>query len=150
MAKPLIYKTVTFEFSAHHRLISNTLTHAENFNTFSKCMGSFGHGHNYKLKVTFRYAYDQEDPYLVSRLSNQLKQLVIEPCNFQSLNEVFALKGIDNPVTTGEQIIHVFADWIKRDWIAEFIDEMELVETRKNSFFYKFPEHHALYSLKTN
>lgn len=145
MAKPLIYKTVTFEFAAHHRLISNTLNHDENFKIFSKCMGNFGHGHNYKLKVTFRYSYDQEDPFLVSRLSEQIKEIIIDPCHYQSLNEVFAARGIKNPVTTGEQIVHVFADWIRTETVAEFIDEMELIETRKNSFFYKFPAHHNLY-----
>ena len=145
MVKPIIYKTVTFEFAAHHRLISNTLSHDENYKIFSKCMGNFGHGHNYKLKVTFRYEYDQEDPFVVSRLSEHVREIIINPCNYQSLNEVFAARGIKNPVTTGEQIIHVFADWLITEEVAEFIDEMELIETRKNSFFYKFPSHHQLY-----
>ena len=143
MVKPLIYKTVTFDIPCHHRLISNTLSHSENLEVFSKCMGQYGHGHNYKLKVTFRYAYDQEDPFLINKLKDQVFEIVVKPCMYQSLNEVFAHRGINNPITTGEQIVHVFANWLKEEPIISFLHQMELVETRKNSFFYNFDSHYT-------
>ena len=145
MVKPVIYKTVTFEIPCHHRLISNTLSHDENLSVFSKCMGQYGHGHNYKLKVTFKYAFSQENPFLSDQLKNQVFEIVVKPCMYQSLNEVFAKRGIQNPITTGEQIVHVFAEWLEDSPVMAYLDEMELVETRKNSFFHKFQNHHNLY-----
>ena len=57
---------------------------------------------------------------------------------YQSLNEVFAERGIQNPITTGEQIIHVFAEWLHESPVLKYLDEMELVETRKIHSFTNF------------
>ena len=144
MVKPVIHKTITFDIPCHHRLISNTLSHEENLEVFSKCMGKYGHGHNYKLKVTFQYIYDQNDPFLTDKLKDQVFEVVVKPCMYQSLNEIFLKRGVKNPITTGEQIIHVFAHWLRETSIVNFLHKMELVETRKNSFFYKFDQTDAI------
>ena len=138
MAKPLIHKTITHVISAHHRLISNRLNHEENVEVFSKCMGLYGHGHNYKLKATYRWSYDQEDPFFIQSIDESLQELVVRPFLYKSLNVEFERMGIENPVTTGEQIIEVLGHILEKSPISDYLDQIELVETRKNSFFYQF------------
>jgi len=41
-----------FEFSASHRLHSDSLNEKENIEAFGKCNNPHGHGHNYELQVT--------------------------------------------------------------------------------------------------
>ncbi|MEK6677288.1 MAG: 6-carboxytetrahydropterin synthase [Planctomycetota bacterium] len=44
--------TLSFEFSASHRLRNSTWNEAENSRVFGKCANPNGHGHNYVLDVT--------------------------------------------------------------------------------------------------
>jgi len=138
MAKPILYKTHTFEIPCHHRLVSNTLSHEQNQQVFSKCYGNYGHGHNYKLKITFRYPYSQEEPLADQKWTAIIEEMLVAPCSYQSLNVVFANWGIKNPITTGEQILEVFAQKLEQSSIQKVLFEAELVETRKNSFYYSF------------
>ncbi|MBT3786380.1 hypothetical protein HOF92_15505 [bacterium] len=138
MGKNWIHKTHTFELLCHHRLISKTLTHEQNLETFGKCMGTHGHGHNYRLKITFRYPYCPDNPLFDQDLCADIERLIIKPFSHTSLNEVFKEMGIRNPITTGEQIIEVFAQVLREDEVCQWLDSMELVETRRNSFFWYF------------
>jgi len=140
MERHWIYKTRCFELPCHHRLISATLQHAENLDTFGKCMGLFGHGHNYKLKVSFRYLYDPEDPFFDQTLALVIMDEIVKPFAYTSLNESFQKLGVPNPITTGEQIISVFAHILQSSHIKPHLHSMELVETRRNSFFWNFCE----------
>ena len=138
MVKHWIHKTKTFELPCHHRLISSTLNTSENRATFGKCMGEFGHGHNYKLKLTFKYIYNQELPFFDRSLYSVVLEKIIKPFAYTSLNDSFLLIGINNPITTGEQITEVFAGILADSEISPYLLEMELVETRRNSFFWSF------------
>ena len=101
-------------------------------------MGQFGHGHNYKLKVTFKYIYDQENPFFFKKLCSVISEKIIQPFAYTSLNESFLKIGITNPITTGEQITAVFANLLEHSDAHPFLFSMELVETRRNSFFWHF------------
>ena len=46
------YATRVYEFSASHRLQSDSLSEQENRDLFGKCNYPNGHGHNYVLEVT--------------------------------------------------------------------------------------------------
>ena len=63
---------------------------------------------------------------------------IIKPFAYTSLNDSFLLIGINNPITTGEQITEVFAGILADSEISPYLLEMELVETRRNSFFWSF------------
>jgi 6-pyruvoyltetrahydropterin/6-carboxytetrahydropterin synthase len=49
--KPMVRLSQRFEFSAAHRLHSETLSAAENRDVFGRCNNANGHGHNYELEV---------------------------------------------------------------------------------------------------
>ncbi len=132
---PLFYKTITHEFSAHHRLISRHLSLEENRATYGKCMGEFGHGHNYKVRITYAFSLSELESGLLAQTDLQVKRLIIDPFAFKSLNHEFAQMGLENPVTSGEQIACVFHQILKNADLASRIQRLEVVETRKNSFF---------------
>ncbi len=139
MAKSRIHKTLSFEISAHHRLMSQTLTREENQGIFGKCMGHFGHGHNYKLRLTCALDYSYKSPWPEIEVREKVKELIVEPFEGKSLNQAFEERNVANPITTGEQIIQVFALILKEDpFLAPWLYSLELQETRKNSFSLKF------------
>lgn len=132
----MILKTKKYSLHCHHRLISNQLTHDENVDVFSKCMGQYGHGHEYLIRLTF--LIKPNDFSLEDKIDQHVTSCLINPFSYQSINHVFASIGIENPVTTGEQIVKVFAKLLQQDPISDSYHKLEVVETRKNSFFHFF------------
>ena len=49
----IAHLTRRYHFSASHRLHAESLSEADNRETFGKCNNPFGHGHNYIAAVTF-------------------------------------------------------------------------------------------------
>lgn len=136
MVKTMILKTKSYSLHCHHRLISNQLSHNENVKVFSKCMGEFGHGHEYLVKLSF---FKKKDDFeLETKVDLHLKKCLIDPFSYQSINHVFDSMGIENSITTGEQIVQVFAKLLQQDILSKCYHKIELVETRKNSFFHFF------------
>jgi 6-pyruvoyltetrahydropterin/6-carboxytetrahydropterin synthase len=129
-----LYKTITFELKAHHRLISNRLTQEENERIYQKCMGKHGHGHNYKICVTFCLSPEDFSNGRLTLFTSQVHSLLIEPFHLKSLNVEFAAMGVENPVTTGEQIVSIFSEKLRLAGLSEFVSRLEVQETRKNSF----------------
>jgi 6-pyruvoyltetrahydropterin/6-carboxytetrahydropterin synthase len=54
------YLSRRYHFSASHRLHVDSLSDAENRETFGKCNNPHGHGHNYVVQVTYSGAVDPE------------------------------------------------------------------------------------------
>jgi len=131
---PRLYKTVTFELKAHHRLISNRLSQEENERIYQKCMGKFGHGHNYKICVTFCHSANDVLYGRLKHLTSLVHSLLIEPFHLKSLNAEFAAMGVENPTTTGEQIVSIFTQKLVEAGLSEHVIRLEVQETRKNSF----------------
>ncbi len=46
------YLTRSVEFEASHRYWNPAFSHEKNLQVFGKCVSPYGHGHNYKLRVT--------------------------------------------------------------------------------------------------
>ena len=89
-----------FEFSAARQTMSPRLTGEENEKLFGAAASPFGHGHNYRARLTFRQAPANEDRSLVSSsgIEKCLGSLRSE-LDHKNLNqEVPGLK--DQPVTT--------------------------------------------------
>jgi 6-pyruvoyl-tetrahydropterin synthase len=112
------------------------LTHDENVKVFSKCMGQYGHGHEYLVRLSF--LFKPNDFTLEKQVDQHIKDCLITPFSYQSINQVFDSIGIDNSITTGEQIVKVFAQLLQKDSISKSYHKIEVVETRKNSFFHLF------------
>ncbi|MCJ8345114.1 hypothetical protein MJH12_06215 [bacterium] len=132
----MILKTKTYKLPCHHQLISNQLSHEQNEEVFSKCMGLYGHGHEYLLRSSFLLATDNFE--LERQVDLHVKEQLLDTFSHQSLNIVFQEMGIENPVTTGEQIVLIFADLLSKDLLSKNYYRIELVETPKNSFYHFF------------
>ncbi|MCO4782248.1 MAG: 6-carboxytetrahydropterin synthase [Candidatus Cloacimonetes bacterium] len=132
----MILKTKKYSLHCHHRLISKQLSHQENLKVFSKCMGQYGHGHEYLVRLSF--FIQSNDFELEKKVDQHIDDCLITPFSYQSINQVFDSIGVDNSITTGEQIVKIFALLLQKDPLSECYYKIEVVETRKNSFFHFF------------
>ena len=77
-----------YRFSASHRLHVDTLTDAENRETFGKCNHPHGHGHNYTLQVTVAGPVQPDTGMVVDmlKLDSLVKDRVLDRFDVQNLN----------------------------------------------------------------
>ncbi len=96
-----------FEFSAARQTTSPRLTPEENQKLFGVAASPFGHGHNYRARLTFQGRSNESDLPLVrfSEMQSCLESLR-EELDHKNLNqEVLAL--IDQPITTENLARHI-------------------------------------------
>lgn len=105
---PMIRMTQRFEFSAAHRLHTDTLTAAQNAALFGKCNNPNGHGHNYELDVTIGgpVAPDTGRLIPVHEFQQVVNQRVIQAFDHKHLNlDCPAFAGINPTVENIARII---------------------------------------------
>ncbi len=134
MSDKKVYLTRVYRFSAAHRLWSPFLSEEENKKIYGKCGQSSGHGHNYTVKVTVKGSVDPLTGMLIdiAELDEIVDKHVIEP--FDHKNLCVELKNI--PVMTSESIIKEIWDRLQPHIKKVELSNIELHETRKNSFEY--------------
>lgn len=90
----MILLTRRFVFSASHRLVSTRLDTTGNADTYGACQRI--HGHNFRLEVTVTGDPDPRTGFFcnVLELEKTVRQLVIEPCDHQLLNELPMFAGM--------------------------------------------------------
>ncbi len=97
--------TKEFQFSAAHRLCSDTLSAEENRNTYGKCADL--HGHTYRLQITISGPV-KEDGMIINFC--QLKQLVQE--KILSRYDHAFLNDLDEyatlPTTAENMVAHIY------------------------------------------
>jgi len=92
----MVYLTRVEHFNAAHRLYNPAWDDARNEEVFGKCANQNWHGHNYELLVTIKGDPDPETGFVfdVKRLSNIIKDQVVEKIDHRNLNEdVSFMKG---------------------------------------------------------
>ncbi len=119
-------------FNAAHRLYNPAWSDQENDRVFGKCNNPNYHGHNYELLVKLTGKTDPETGYVfdMKRLSDIIKDEVIEPFDHRNLNEDVPEFQSLNP--TAENIAMII--WRKlRDRIDPDYDlKITLYETERN------------------
>lgn len=96
-----------FEFSAARQTMSPRLTSEENEKLFGLAASPFGHGHNYRARLTFRSETDRDASPAFYPIQNSLDSLRSE-LDHKNLNrEVPALA--DQPITTENLARHIHA-----------------------------------------
>ena len=97
--------TRRFVFSASHRLVSDHLDAAANACTFGACQRV--HGHNFRLEVSVTGEPDPATGFFcnVLELERTVRELVVTPCDHQTLNDLPMFAGI---VPTMEMVAQVF------------------------------------------
>ncbi len=102
----MLYITRIEHFNAAHKLYNPNWSREKNEAVFGKCANENWHGHNFELHVTIKGEPDPDTGFVydVKRLSNIVKEYVIEKLDHKNLNEdVDFMKGklcsIENLVT---------------------------------------------------
>ncbi len=133
----MIYLTKRVSFSASHRLWSDHLTEAENYNTYDKCANPNGHGHNYILEVTVRGECDEKTG-MVINLTDEKKiihEQIIHWVDHKHLNyDVPWLKGV---IPTTEILVMKFWQRLEHHFPDGTLYEVKLRETESNSAAYR-------------
>ena len=92
----MVYLTRVEHFNAAHRLFNPGWSDEKNEEVFGKCANQNWHGHNYELLVTIKGEPDPDTGFVfdVKRLSNIIKDQVVEQLDHRNLNEDVAfMKG---------------------------------------------------------
>jgi len=87
MAKT-VYVTRREHFNAAHKLWHDEWSEEKNFEVFGKCANPNWHGHNFNLFVTVKGSPHNETGFVIDlkKLSEMIKELVIEPLDHKNLN----------------------------------------------------------------
>src|SRR5438034_1040725 len=84
---PMVRLSQKFEFSASHRLHSDSLSDEENRKCFGKCNNPHGHGHNYELQVTLAGEPDEKGLLIdVPAFERIVAETVIDRFDHKNLN----------------------------------------------------------------
>ena len=84
----MVYLTRSEHFNAAHKLYNPAWTYEQNEAIFGKCANENWHGHNYELLVTIKGQPSPDTGFVfdVKRLSNIIKEHVIEKVDHKNLN----------------------------------------------------------------
>ncbi len=84
----MVYLTRNEHFNAAHKLYNPAWSYEKNEEVFGKCANENWHGHNYELQVTVKGRPDAHTGFVfdVKKLSNIIKEQVIEKCDHRNLN----------------------------------------------------------------
>ena len=138
---PMLTVTRTYDFSASHRLHSQSLSDAENAELFGKCNWENGHGHNYDVEVTLAGEADPQTGRLVDleRLDAMVENVVLKPYDHKHLNYDTADFRALNP--TSENLTKVIWDNLQAQLSSQPLGAARLYrvavrETARNYFEY--------------
>ena len=97
-----------FEFSAAHRLHSDSLSEKDNWEVFGRCNNPNGHGHNYELEVTLTGNPNPAGQILpIPTLQKIVKEKVIDLFDHKHLNlDCEEFKTLNPTVENIAQVIH--------------------------------------------
>ncbi len=133
----MVYLTRRVTFSAAHRLWSEHLSEAENYETYAKCANPNGHGHNYIMEVTLRGEPDTRTGMLLNLtdMKRIINEQVVDDVDHKHLNyDVPWLEGI---VPTAEMLAIKFWERLQRGFPSGLLYEVKLHETENNIAFYR-------------
>lgn len=134
---PMVTLTRVYEFSAAHRLHSNTLSASENRELFGKCNNPHGHGHNYVLEVTVGGEPDPDTGFVTDlpALDGAVEELIVQRYDHRHLNldvEEFATL---NP--TSENLVRVIWQRLQPALPPGHLRRITIRETERNIFSYE-------------
>ena len=132
----MVYLTKVYEFSAAHRLHSQSLSDGENRDIFGKCNNPSGHGHNYVLEVTVRGDVDAKTGLVagLNLLDDVVEKQVYARFDYKHLNLDTPEFETLNP--TSENFVKVLWDVLEPNLQPVVLHRLRLRETPKNHFDY--------------
>ncbi len=121
----------SYRFEAAHRLVSKSLSDAENERVYGKCAREGGHGHNYEIVVIFEGEPDAETGWVFDRAAADalVEEHLLSRVDHRNLNDVV------EEVTTGENLAVIFHRWLSSAFDGSAsIASVEVIETPRNRF----------------
>lgn len=124
-----------YRLSASHRLISESLSEAENQNVYGKCANPHGHGHNYTVEVTVGGEIDKTTGMVVDlrQLDGCVNREVLEPFDHQNLNTVECFR---EQVPTTENLVIEIRTRLQKALPQKLTLTVRVEETSNNFFEY--------------
>jgi len=134
------YLSRRYRFSASHRLHDESLSEAENLETYGKCNNPHGHGHNYVLEVTMCGPVDRNGMVCnLADLDECVRQEVLARFDLENLNMRPELANLvpttENLCTVIFHLLH--SEILKRRFTEAHLNRVRLEETLMNSFAYE-------------
>ena len=132
--------TRRYRFVASHRLHSEALNEAENWQVYGKCNNPYGHGHNYVLRVS---ALGPADPVAgtaveLSLLDDLVEREILRHLDHRNLN--LDVDWFGHEVPTSENLGLAICRRLKRKWGEVFayawprLEAVCIEETPRNIF----------------
>jgi 6-pyruvoyltetrahydropterin/6-carboxytetrahydropterin synthase len=129
--------TVSFEFSASHRLFRPELSDQENTTLFGKCANPNGHGHNYTLEVSVGGQIEPRSGMVIdaSRLKAIVEEVVLADVDHKDLNrDTPWMKGkIPSSEILAQAIFERLSTAVAKECSTALLDSITLHETRRIS-----------------
>ena len=133
----MVYVSRKYRFSASHRLHSNALSEAANYETYGKCNNPHGHGHNYEVELTIAGPVDSLTGRAVdlSALDSLAEREILGPFRYRNLNREIA--AFRNTVPTTENLGIELDRQLRVAWPAVFphgpkLEKVRIWETERN------------------
>jgi len=124
-------------FNAAHRLHNPNLSESANIELYGKCNNPNYHGHNYELIVKLTGEIDPDTGYLydTKKLSNLIKEHIIEKFDHKNINlDVEEIKGI---IPTTENLVINIYNILRNKIDTRLQLKIILYETERN--FVEYP-----------
>ena len=123
-------------FCAAHRLYDNKLSPEENESLYGPCSREFGHGHNYRLRVTLRGGVDPRTGMIVNlvKVKDAVQELILDDMDHRHLNHDSRLMQGINP--TAENLAVVCWN-VLRERFGTLLYEVLIEETPNNLVSYR-------------
>ncbi len=131
-----MYLTVAGEYNAVHILWDAGFTREENYRAFGECANPAGHGHQFRVELTFGAHVSEENPVVIRRETARriLDGVLASRLQGANLNEAFGEGGF---LPTGENLVKAIWKLVESSLDGESsLVRVRVVETRKNSFTY--------------
>ena len=123
-------------FNTAHRLFRKDWSDEKNREVFGLCANPHYHGHNYRLDVKVTGEIDPETGYVMDLklLNDIIQREVMDRFDHRNLNlDCPEFKNL-NP--TGENIVVVLFDLLRKELPSQYDLQLRLWETEKNYFEY--------------
>ena len=131
-----VHLTVAGEYDAAHTLWQPSFSREENYRAFGECANPAGHGHRFRVELTFGAPVSAERPFVIRRdaVRRIFDDLLAPRIDRTNLNETFDPDGF---LPTGENLVRAIWRNVEGSLDEEVsLIRVRVVETRKNSFSY--------------
>ena len=136
MMGSMVHLTVAGEYDAAHTLWQPSFSREENYRAFGECANPAGHGHRFRVELTFGAPVSAERPFVIRRdaVRRIFDDLLAPRIDRTNLNETFDPDGF---LPTGENLVRAIWRIVEGSLDEEVsLIRVRVVETRKNSFSY--------------